>query len=266
MGQNEERHFSVGELAQMCGVTVRALQYYDRSGLLHASFTEGGRRTYTREDLFRLQQILFLKSLGFPLEQIGSQLLNESNAGNMAAVFEKQRNILREQMDNLQKRLDTLELAIIEAKESQSVSLEKMMAILALMKESNPYTFVVRYFSKEQLHSLAERFHSSEQAQPFINRTSRAFARLRQLYAEKAEPDSPEAQKLAQEWWSMVQDFAGGDPQLLHTLVSSGNDINNWPHEAGNAREMIQNLLSPALHLYFERHNLQIHDTKEGSI
>lgn len=264
--EHEDRSFSVGELAQICGITVRTLQYYDRSGLLHASFTQGRRRVYSQEDLFKLQQILFLKSLGFPLEQIGGQILSENDSEKIAAVFEKQHDILQEQMANLQKRLSTLELAIGEAKEGNTVSLEKIMTILQLMKESNPYTFVVRYFSTEQIQSMAERFGSAETYQTFMAHASRVFADLGRLYAESTDPESSEAQKLAEDWWAMVREFSADNPQLLRTLISSGNDMENWPKEAGNVREMIQNLLSPALNRYLQQHNIPIQELKEGSI
>lgn len=264
MASEEERHFSVGELAQICGITVRTLQYYDRCGLLQASFTEGGRRIYSRDDLFNLQQILFLKSLGFSLEQIKGQILSESNSENMVKVFEKQRDILQEQMANLQKRSDTLDMAIKEVRESQTVSLEKLMTILELMREGNPYIFVVRYFSGEQIKSLMKR--TPQRNQSFIDHASRVFSRLSQLYAEKVRPNSPDAQKLAQEWWSMVQDFAGDNQQLLRTLILAGNDMDNWPKEAGNMGKMMQEFLSPALSLYFQKNDIPIDDLKEGSI
>lgn len=264
MASKEEKHFSVGELAQMCGITVRTLQYYDRCGLLQASFTEGGRRVYSRDDLFCLQQILFLKSLGFSLEQIKGQIMSESNSKNIVKVFEKQHDILQEQMTNLQKMLDTLEAAIKESRESQTVSLEKIMAILELMREGNPYTFLVRYFSGEQIRILMER--TPQVNQGFVDIISQLFTQLGQLYAGKASPESPEAQKLAQEWWSVVQDFSGNDQELLHTLILTGNDLDNWPKEAGNLKTMMRDFLSPALGLYFQKHDIHIDNLKEGSI
>lgn len=66
---NSEKLFTVGELAKRCGVTVRTLQFYDQNGLLTPSrYSEGGRRLYGIDDLLRLQQILFYKGFGFPLE------------------------------------------------------------------------------------------------------------------------------------------------------------------------------------------------------
>ena len=59
---------TVGQVAKKMGVTVRALQYYDKEGLLSPSAeSEGGRRLYTDKDLVKLHQIISLKSLGFSL-------------------------------------------------------------------------------------------------------------------------------------------------------------------------------------------------------
>src|SRR5947209_11597817 len=61
----------VGELARRTGLTVRTLHHYDEIGLLKPSLhTEAGHRLYTAGDVARLQQVLSLRQLGFPLEEI----------------------------------------------------------------------------------------------------------------------------------------------------------------------------------------------------
>jgi len=56
---------TIGEIAKKASVTVRALQYYDKEGLLQPSTeSEGGRRLYTNKELVKLQQIPSLKQLG----------------------------------------------------------------------------------------------------------------------------------------------------------------------------------------------------------
>ena len=55
------------------GLTIRALQYYDREGLFSPScISEGGRRLYSNKDIVKLHQILTLKSLGFSFNEIKS--------------------------------------------------------------------------------------------------------------------------------------------------------------------------------------------------
>lgn len=67
--------YTVKQVAEMSGVSVRTLHHYDQIGLLKpASVGENGYRYYGREELLRLQQILFHRELEFPLEAIAAVL------------------------------------------------------------------------------------------------------------------------------------------------------------------------------------------------
>jgi DNA-binding transcriptional MerR regulator len=67
--------YTVKEVAKLSGVTVRALHHYDQVGLLKpAQVGENGYRYYGREELLRLQQILFHRELELPLEAIADVL------------------------------------------------------------------------------------------------------------------------------------------------------------------------------------------------
>ena len=67
--------YSVKQLSELAGVTVRTLHHYDRIGLLSpAQRSESGYRYYGRAELLRLQQILFYRELGFRLQEIGDIL------------------------------------------------------------------------------------------------------------------------------------------------------------------------------------------------
>ena len=61
--------YTTGEVAAICGVTVRTVQYYDTRGLLSPSeISEGGRRLYSEDDLSRMRVICFLREVGLPIE------------------------------------------------------------------------------------------------------------------------------------------------------------------------------------------------------
>ena len=53
--------YTVGSLAKLAGVTVRALHHYEDEGLLHPERTASGYRRYGAADVERLQQILLLR-------------------------------------------------------------------------------------------------------------------------------------------------------------------------------------------------------------
>ncbi|OBK67319.1 MerR family transcriptional regulator [Mycobacterium sp. 1165178.9] len=64
--------WKVGALAELTGLTVRALHHYDHIGLLRPSFrSSSGHRLYTGQDVARLYRICLLRRLGFGLTRIG---------------------------------------------------------------------------------------------------------------------------------------------------------------------------------------------------
>lgn len=74
--QAEEASYTVGSLAKLAGVTVRALHHYEDEGLLHPERTASGYRRYGAADVERLQQILLLRSCGLSLGDIRVALDN----------------------------------------------------------------------------------------------------------------------------------------------------------------------------------------------
>lgn len=62
---------TVSEVSRLSGVSVRALHHYDSIGLLKpTTVTEAGYRLYDEKALARLQTILLLRELEFPLREI----------------------------------------------------------------------------------------------------------------------------------------------------------------------------------------------------
>ena len=203
MKGSEKCFFTVGELAGKVGVKVRTLQYYDKTGLLKSTLSEGGRRMYTRDDILKLQQILFLKSFGFSLEEINDKILKSKSSTDLKKVFTQQREILLEQIGYLNKIVNMLDTVITETKSGKEISIDKLMAIMELMKQGNPYTFVLRYFSDEQFKSIANRFDSSEEYTYFMSYAKEIFSQLDGLYCRNADPAGKEGQEFAARWWNM---------------------------------------------------------------
>jgi DNA-binding transcriptional MerR regulator/uncharacterized glyoxalase superfamily protein PhnB len=72
---SDDQALKIGTLAELSGVTVRALHHYDHIGLLSPSRrTAAGHRLYTAGDVTRLYRISLLRGLGFSLEQIAAAL------------------------------------------------------------------------------------------------------------------------------------------------------------------------------------------------
>ena len=90
--------YTVKQLAELSGISVRALHHYDEIGLLKPAFTGENRyRYYGREELLRLQDILFHRELGVPLQEIGKLLATDGR--NRLAILRKHREALAERFE-----------------------------------------------------------------------------------------------------------------------------------------------------------------------
>ena len=89
--------YTTGEIAKLCGVSVRTVQYYDsRNILVPSELSEGGRRLYSEQDLKRMKIICFLRDAGISINNIG-ELLSEDDPGSVISVLlEQQEQALRD--------------------------------------------------------------------------------------------------------------------------------------------------------------------------
>ena len=130
--------YTTGEIAKLCGVSVRTVQYYDDRGILVPSeLSEGGRRLYTEDDLKRMHIICFLREAGLPINSI-SALFAEKNPENIISILlEQQEQVLKEELSERQAKLDLIEGIKRELKELDTFSVESIGDIAHVMKQKN---------------------------------------------------------------------------------------------------------------------------------
>ena len=91
--------YTTGELAKLCGVTVRTVQYYDTRGILIPSeLSEGGRRLYSEDDLKRMKIICFLRELDLPIDAISQILQEEHPEKVISLLIEQQEKALSDEI------------------------------------------------------------------------------------------------------------------------------------------------------------------------
>jgi DNA-binding transcriptional MerR regulator len=103
--------YTVGQVAGFAGITVRTLHHYDEIGLLVPSErTHAGHRRYGDADLDRLQQILFYRELGFPLDEVAT-LLDDPQADPQTQL-RRQYALLTARIEKLRKMAAAVEHAM----------------------------------------------------------------------------------------------------------------------------------------------------------
>ncbi|KEQ24234.1 MerR family transcriptional regulator [Paenibacillus tyrfis] len=128
-------YWKIGDLANLTGLTVRTLRFYDQIGLFSPSeHTESGHRLYNESDLSRLHQILSLKELGLSLEEIKSVL----TGGQISPleIVNLQINRVKEQIKLQQKLLEQLEHVSKLMQGKAQLTVEDFTSLLQAMKMS----------------------------------------------------------------------------------------------------------------------------------
>jgi acetyl esterase/lipase len=103
--------YTVKKLAQLSGVSVRTLHYYDEIGLLRPAYHgANGYRYYETNELLRLQQILFFRELGFDLKEI-EKILNRGDFDKVTALV-SHRRVLEKDLEKTKRLIQTIDKTI----------------------------------------------------------------------------------------------------------------------------------------------------------
>jgi DNA-binding transcriptional MerR regulator len=222
-----ERLYQAREFAKRAGVTVRTLHHYDRLGLLKPSrYTVAGYRLYAERDLARLQQIVTLKFIGFPLKQI-KELLTP-NALDLASALRLQRKVMEEQRNHLDMAIQAIKKAERVMASGDEPDWEVFKKIVEVINMQKDMEWVKKYYTEEQLADLAKR-GTPEVLESGQREWAILLKEVEAAINAGVDPASEQAQQLAERWEKLIGEFTGGDPGILENLRRLYADQANWP-------------------------------------
>lgn len=127
--------YTTGEIARLCGVSVRTVQYYDSRGILTpGALSEGGRRLYSEGDVRRLRIICFLRGIGLSIGSIAELLAEEDPGSVIALLLQQQREQLESEVREKRAQLDVLEGMEREIRAMDSFTVESIQDIACIMR------------------------------------------------------------------------------------------------------------------------------------
>ncbi len=243
-------YMTVGEIARKMDVTVRALQHYDKAGLLSPSaMSEGGRRLYTDKDIIKLHQILSLKHLGFSLGDIKNRLISLDTPTEIAEVLMEQANAVKQKIESLSESLRELEALREEVLQMQSVDFKKYADIIVNLQMKNDFYWLIKHFDDQTLDHIRSRF-DKDSGMAFINTFMQLQDEAIRLQNAGVHPDSDAGQTFAKTYWDMITDFTGGDMSMLPKLIELGQ-FENADQKWKEKQEIANGYIGQALDFYF---------------
>ncbi len=215
-----EKRLAVHEVANLTGITIRTLHYYDEIGLLKPSIvTDAKYRLYTEADLCRLQEILFFREVGFALKEI-KQLIN-SAAYNRREALKNHLHILQAQRERLDGLIDLIHKEI-EGSDNFSFDMfsnSKILDLQAQFREEiiQRWGKTDSYNEFEALHSKSSLKKQQEQLENMLS-TAQSFFESIAMYQHNP-PECREVQNLVRQWQMYISEhFYYCDKKMLSYL------------------------------------------------
>lgn len=130
--------YTTGEVAKLCDVSVRTVQYYDQRGIVTPDeLTEGGRRLYSEDGLRRMKLVCFLRETGLPINVIAELLKESQSSKSIDLLIEQQKRTLKSEIDERGKQLAMLTDLQRGLRTLPTVSVDSIGDIAAIMKQKS---------------------------------------------------------------------------------------------------------------------------------
>ena len=129
--------YTTGEIAKLCDVSVRTVQYYDSREILTPSeLSEGGRRLYSEDDLKRMRIICFLRDAGFSINNIADILKEEKPENVISILIDMKEKELKSEITERDEQLEKLAQIKRAMRTIESFSVESIGDVAHSMKAS----------------------------------------------------------------------------------------------------------------------------------
>ncbi|AIQ21173.1 hypothetical protein H70357_34185 [Paenibacillus sp. FSL H7-0357] len=125
---------TTGQISRITGVTVRALRYYDRIGLLKPSHFEGDTRLYNEEDIARLQKLSVLKFIGLSLEEM-STVMEIGSGSDLRSALQLQKQLIRQKIDHMESVVQAIDASMdYMEQQEQAADWEELARIIHMIR------------------------------------------------------------------------------------------------------------------------------------
>lgn len=212
-------------MANLTGVSVRTIQYYDKIGLLHPSArSKTGYRLYNDGKIFQLQQILFYKEAGLTLKEIQKNISSQTFDHEQELI--KQKILLIEKKQKIEKMIKQIDLILGGTLNMDFESYKKTLALKIPNNTSQAdRESILNAITPDQLETIQEvwgidKFFDFLNSDSPMRKDMNSFIQKgNQLVESVLHTSDPQQQtQLITEWMLLISEYTQLD---FKTVVSS---------------------------------------------
>ncbi len=228
--------YTVKQLSELAGVSIRTLHYYDEIGLLKpAEVGANGYRYYDDAALLRLQQILFYREIGLELLRIKNIL--DSPDFDLLAALRSHRKVLAAKIGRLQKLVSTVDSTIMHLAGEVEMSKKRLFEAFSDEKQKEYEREVRLQYGPEIVNDSIKRWNSYTQTQRDIimGEGSQIYIDMVDAIETGLPPTSAEVQAILQRWHEHMRYFYEPTLDILRGL---GHGYNSHPDFIANFQKL----------------------------
>src|SRR5258706_345030 len=214
--------YTVKQLSDLAGVSVRTLHYYDQIDLLKPdTYGDNGYRYYGDNALLRLQQILFFKELDFSLEKIASIVGNPDF--DMIGALRTHKKALQQRMARLDRLIHTVDQTIEHIEGVHKMNQNELFDGFSEEQQAEyEEEAVQRWGDSVKESSRKWKAYSAEKKASIMAEGSAVYLDL-VANLDKA-PDNPIVQAIIARWHQHIRYFYEPTPEVLLGLANAYTD------------------------------------------
>ncbi|SHH25224.1 MerR family transcriptional regulator [Virgibacillus chiguensis] len=207
---------SIKEITKQTGITVRTMRYYDQINLLSpADKTEGGHRLYGEKELIKLQEIQFLKTLGFSLQAIKDMLENENH--DWFSGLQNQLNYILKEKEKLGEMESILRGLLHEMVLEEQIDLLQLQKLIQIYQKDfhKREAYLKQMFDQEE-RKLLDMLPNINHGDPDTMEWIALMAQLKQHMLKGV--SAPEVQRIIRRMDEKTVEVYGDCPEFIDKL------------------------------------------------
>lgn len=211
--------YTVKQLSDLAGVSVRTLHHYDHIGLLKPTQVgANGYRYYDDAALLRLQQILFYREIGLELLQIKDIL--DAPDFDIVAALRAHRQYLQERARRLQHLIRTVDTTIMHLTGEMDVSKKRLFEGFTTEKQKEYERRARLQYGAAAVNDSIRRWngYSKAEHEAIMAEGGDIYSALARAMQEGHDPTSAETQALLARWHDHLRHFYEPTTDILRGL------------------------------------------------
>ena len=243
--------FTVKQLSQLAGVTPRTLHHYDEIGLLKPSRVgENGYRYYGEEAVLRLQQILFYRELGIPLDDI-KKIMGRRDFDVVGALY-SHKEALQKQATRLNRLISTVDNTIDYLKGNVKMSNKQLFEAFSEEQQAEYEKEIMQKYDPATVKASAKKWkdYTAAEKQRIGDEGNALYQDI--LAAMPKGAASPEAQAGIERWRKHIEYFWIPDDGQLIGLANLYNEDSRFRANFDKIDPRLAEFLREAVKVYVE--------------